>query len=278
MKVALSLTLALALVTGSQARSMHGHRVRAVPMNESIDGKIINGTPAELGQFPHLAHVHFYRGTSGYVCSGSMLAPNWVITAGHCVEDVDRFIITVGALNWREPEEGAVVSETTRSILHEMYDQPFGLNHDIGLIELTENIETTDNIAISEISKEIFGADVPVIVAGWGKTSDSGSASNILMYNDGGVFTVSNEKCIETFGPLTVTDAHICTTAGPEGGTCNGDSGSPLNYREEDGRLVTIGLCSFGSSAGCEAVGYPKGFTRISSYIDWIEENSGVTL
>jgi len=278
MKTLFSLTLALLLVTGSQARSMQSHRVRAIPKNESLDGKIINGTPAELGQFPHLAHVHFYRGSSGYVCTGSMLAPNWVITAGHCVDGADRFEITVGAVNWREPEEGAVVSETTRSILHELYDQPNGLNHDIGLIELTENIETTDNIAISEISKDTtFGADVPVIVTGWGKTSDTSSSSSILMYNDGDVFTISNVQCAGTYGFDTVTPDHICIAAGPQGGTCNGDSGSPLNFREEDGRLVTIGLCSFGPSAGCES-GLPEGFTRTASYIDWIEENTGLTL
>jgi len=278
MKAALSLTFALILIAGSQARSMHGHRVKAVPINEAPGGKIINGTPAELGQFPHLAHIHFYRGTSGYLCTGSLLAPNWVITAGHCVEDADRFIITVGALNWRYPEEGAVVTETTRSILHELYDIPNDLNHDIALIELTENIETTENIAIGEIRKEFLGdAPQPVVIAGWGKTTDTSSASDILMYNDGDVFTVTNEQCQGTFGTDTVTPDHICTTGGPEGATCNGDSGSPLNYREEDGRLVTIGLSSFGSSAGCES-GFPKGFTRISSYIDWIEEHSGTTL
>lgn len=50
-----------------------------------------------------------------------------------------------------------------------------------------------------------------------------------------------------------------------------GDSGGPLNYNG-----VTIGITSFGASAGCEA-GYPDAFTRVSAYLDWIQTQTGVT-
>jgi secreted trypsin-like serine protease len=56
-----------------------------------------------------------------------------------------------------------------------------------------------------------------------------------------------------------------------------GDSGGPLVYLENDGRYTEVGIVSFGSSAGCQR-GYPAAFTRVTSYVDWIESNTGISL
>jgi secreted trypsin-like serine protease len=53
-----------------------------------------------------------------------------------------------------------------------------------------------------------------------------------------------------------------------------GDSGGAL-VTEIDGNYTQIGIVSFGAAAGCE-LGYPQGFTRVTSYLDWIEINSGI--
>jgi secreted trypsin-like serine protease len=56
-----------------------------------------------------------------------------------------------------------------------------------------------------------------------------------------------------------------------------GDSGGPLIYQEDDGRYTEVGIVSFGATAGCEK-GYPAGFTKVTSYLDWIESNTGIAL
>jgi len=56
-----------------------------------------------------------------------------------------------------------------------------------------------------------------------------------------------------------------------------GDSGGPLVFREDDDRDTEVGIVSFGSSSGCEA-GYPAVFTRVTSYLDWIQTNTGVVI
>lgn len=53
-----------------------------------------------------------------------------------------------------------------------------------------------------------------------------------------------------------------------------GDSGGPLTV-EENGRTFLIGLVSFGRKAGCEK-GYPAVFTRITSFMTWIEKHSDI--
>jgi len=55
-----------------------------------------------------------------------------------------------------------------------------------------------------------------------------------------------------------------------------GDSGGPLVYLESDGIYTQVGIVSFGAAAGCE-LGYPVGFTRVTSFLSWISETTGIT-
>jgi hypothetical protein len=56
-----------------------------------------------------------------------------------------------------------------------------------------------------------------------------------------------------------------------------GDSGGPLVFREGDGRYTEVGIASFVHISGCEQ-GYPAVFTRVTSYLDWIETNTGIVI
>jgi secreted trypsin-like serine protease len=46
---------------------------------------------------------------------------------------------------------------------------------------------------------------------------------------------------------------------------------------EIDGANTQIGIVSFGAADGCE-LGYPDGFARVTSFLDWIETNSGIQI
>ena len=55
-----------------------------------------------------------------------------------------------------------------------------------------------------------------------------------------------------------------------------GDSGGPLVYVEH-GVHTQVGIVSFGSTAGCQ-LGYPVGFTRVTSYLNWIQSVTGISV
>lgn len=55
-----------------------------------------------------------------------------------------------------------------------------------------------------------------------------------------------------------------------------GDSGGPLIIRDEDGEITQVGVTSF--ITACENPERPAGFTRISSYLYFIAENSDYEL
>ncbi|KAG8233804.1 hypothetical protein J437_LFUL008024 [Ladona fulva] len=104
--------------------------------------------------------------------------------------------------------------------------------------------------------------------------SDSPGISDQLRYVSMPV--MSNDECSQVYGDV-ITDSKICTDTTGGRSSCNGDSGGPLVLMMNDGRYTEVGIVSFGSSAGCE-VGYPAAFTRVTSFLKWIETNSGITI
>lgn len=107
--------------------------------------------------------------------------------------------------------------------------------------------------------------------SGWGRYSDmSQSQSQFLKYV--ALPIVANTVCSSVYGTTVVRDTNLCTSTTATSGTCGGDSGGPLTANIT-GQNYVVGIVSFGAEAGCQ-LGYPAGFTRVTSYLDWIERTS----
>lgn len=109
-------------------------------------------------------------------------------------------------------------------------------------------------------------------VSGWGLDSDSASAiSSVLRFIN--IPVGSNTVCnLYYFGAIQST--HICASGDEGRSTCSGDSGGPLVLAATGEQ---IGVVSFGIALGCE-IGWPHVYTRVTSYLDWIENNSDVLI
>ncbi|XP_071450123.1 brachyurin-like [Hetaerina americana] len=232
--------------------------------------RIVGGETAQLGQFPYQAAVNI---DAGYFCGGSLISNNYVVTAGHCGVLGDSFTINLGSISPDKSESTRLVVRSTEPHVHEEYD-PNTLYGDICLLKLSQSIEFNENIAA--IALPSFSSDPPmyentqVIASGWGKTSDgAGSISSTLQYTP--LTTITNDECAQFYGD-TISISQICARGDNYQSTCNGDSGGPL-AAQDSGAPLLIGVISFVSGNGCES-GYPSGYTRVTTFRQWISNNS----
>ena len=105
-----------------------------------------------------------------------------------------------------------------------------------------------------------------VSVAGWGTTEFGGPVSSVLKMVT--LNTISNSLC--SFKMKNIDNNKICTFT-TRRDTCQYDSGANLCHFAS--RWYSVGLTSFG--IGC-ATDNPSVSTRVTSYISWIEQRSGV--
>lgn len=83
--------------------------------------RVINGVNATRGAWPWQVGLHTSYGT--FFCGGSLIAPNWVVTAAHCLEGMkpSRLKVRAGDLD-REVHEGSEQEvEVEKVIMHPKY-------------------------------------------------------------------------------------------------------------------------------------------------------------
>ncbi|MFO0738330.1 MAG: serine protease [Labilithrix sp.] len=206
---------------------------------------------------------------NGYqFCGGDLIADEWVITAGHCVnayyEDtggVDRIVIGRHSLSSSEGEE-RVVDHAYR---HESFNWQT-LDYDIGLLHLSQRstVPPSKLLTPALAARVVEGAGVTVV--GWGSTAEGSPTSDVLRQVT--LPVLSNEQC-RTFPHYAgVNRDQLCAgfvTGGYD--ACQADSGSPL-FMTIDGEPYQVGIVSWG--IGCARPGRPGVYTRLASYLGWV--------
>ncbi|XP_017018366.1 serine protease 1-like [Drosophila kikkawai] len=260
MKVLIVFALALAYASGSALRAA-----------SSPDGRITHGEDARTDQFPYQVGLSLKIGSSSAWCGGSLIGNEWVLTAAHCTDGVDSVEVYLGSTVRSSPKVKHHVSRDD-IIIHADWNSRT-LRNDISLIRIprVEYSSAIDRVELPKHESHYSSYDGDeVIASGWGRTSDAASAvAAHLQYAH--MKVISNSECKRTY-LTTIRDSNICVSTPAGVSTCNGDSGGPLVLASSK---VQVGLTSFGSAAGCEKE-YPAVFTRVTSYLDWIKEHTGI--
>ncbi|XP_055843050.1 chymotrypsin BI-like [Episyrphus balteatus] len=254
------------------------HRVEALRSSAAGDnGRITNGNLANPKQFPYQAGLMLHLAKGSAWCGGTLISNRWVLTAAHCTDSINSVDVYLGATdrsNRNEPGQKIIRVDKKDVIVHEQWN-PSTLMNDISLIKLPSPVSLNAYIQPAKLPK-MNGkysnyAGSKAIASGWGKITDSAtSATDKLRWIEVPVMT--NSACSPYFGG-SVKDTHVCISTKGAKSTCNGDSGGPLVLA--DGSNTVIGATSFGIALGCEK-GWPGVFTRVTSYLDWIQKKSGV--
>ncbi|KAJ3652931.1 hypothetical protein Zmor_018854 [Zophobas morio] len=249
----------------------------AKPPIENTDSRIINGNLATPGQFPWQAALFFQGGPDSkfWFCSGTIISPDWILTAAHCANEADSVLIYTAIIDISAEVEPTAIEN--KFIIHENFS-PDSLANDIALIRLTNSLTFDDGVRSISLSSEEVKESVTVTISGWGKTrANDSSISPLLNYVN--LVTISNEECQKAYGDSElILPEMVCaaTNPAPVQTPCNGDSGGPVVVDFDTDNPRHVAVISFVSDTGCES-GLPSGYTRTASFLDWIKEKTKIT-
>lgn len=260
--------VAIALVVLAAIASSAGARVPAA--RPFIQG----GTEHYL---PYLARISGETTEGGFSCSGTVIAPSWVLTAGHCVGKPEEsgaktfpasdFKVYTGNVNW-EKANVSTVSEALRDpgYTFALFKSPqLDVVDDVGLLHLSSPVAVepiTLASPASFASRVVEGAVVSA--AGFGLTEPQGIEPSKTMQLVTGLDVESLP------GPGEAGENNdVLIGSNQEKGTCEGDSGGPFI----DSTGEEIATTSFGPANACNSTDAQ----RIDKVDPWIEEHVQAT-
>lgn len=258
-------TLALALPASAAAKG---------PQAQT---SIINGDPASIADFPSLA---FIAAKNKFSCTGTVIAPRVVLTAAHCVEDLDlggfttprEYTVVTGRANPRQAGGGNVlrVSETH---VFPRFD-PGTAFGDAALLVLSSPTPAPPIPLAGAADAALYAGGAGVLLAGWGLTSPSAKAPPQTLHSTSNV-VLNPDACklrTQSYYPPYSTNGQMCTIDPPDrkNGGCFGDSGGPVIGQRPDGSPVEIGIVSTGGPQCSTKV--PNIFTRADLVSTWATE------
>ena len=216
--------------------------------------------------------VAFHRLGGGPMCSGTLVAATWVVTAAHCVwnDSLGKIDPYVGLLQV-STTAGYSRSNSATSPIRGVAVNPnyagWRTGSDIALIKVDDvfgglfsPIASADEITAYSDS---FSS---VIASGFGRTSDDGATSSIALETT--LTLLSRSACSNALAAdmQFLSATILCTRGSATAATCQGDSGGPLFLNTPSGRKLA-GATSFGATPCTLSRGY---FSNVSSYLQFL--------
>jgi hypothetical protein len=252
--------------------------------------------------------VAFYDAEGNFVhrCTGELLAPTVVLTAGHCPDDATGTgNLNASARIWFQQGAGTHYDPVTQhdpvtgypdsctgtggdqlgvlcATSHLMYN--FGFNafvgfpdiHDVGLVILDQPITGLGfaSLAAGGTLDNIAHASglglKTFTVSGYGISSSAHKGAVVTSFRER---LMGTEKLVNTGSSWTAgVTIQLNGNGGTRSGTCGGDSGGPVFYPQLSNRIVAV--TSYGKTIDCTGDGFYYRTDR-GVVLDWILAHAG---
>ena len=239
--------------------------VRALAKRTTKNARIIGGTNVVGKEFDDCVAVGDDR---RFGCTGTLIAANVVLTAGHC--EILHTRIFVG----NDTAKRGRVFRVKRHIRHPSWDSE--LNNDLMLLILEKPVTGVPprKLATSTVIDKATDARV----VGYGTTDLAGTtgygtkqqtdvpivspacSGRVSSRSDSTVYGCHTGKELVAGKPLLLHD------------TCRGDSGGPLYVLNKQGQWLLAGVTSRGTDLATTMCGDGGLYTRVDKYRTWITD------
>lgn len=244
---------------------------------------VIDGRTVAIEEYPWLAYIEGnLDGTGGFPfsCTGTVIAPRVVLTAGHCTDDLDAellnkpsgYLVATGVANHRHVPSDHVF-HVSRVLLYPGFNSTF-IHGDAGLLILSRPTSAPAIPLAGAGDGALYTGGTPIEIAGWG-LADPNKEDGPALLQAAKLTEQEPSRC-----HTSDTDLHLhfspalqlCALDTPEfkRSGCFGDSGGPAIAHRPDGSPVEIGIVSAGGLE-CEPR-VPNLYTRVDRISTWAEE------
>ncbi|NWY05021.1 TMPS2 protease, partial [Nothoprocta ornata] len=236
--------------------------------NANIMSRIVGGNLASLGQWPWQVSLHVQ---DIHICGGSIITPEWIVTAAHCVEgrysNPYSWKVYAGILNQKDMIfiNGYNVQKV---ISHPDYDAD-SKDNDVALMKLETPLTFNDNIRAVCLPNPgmMFQPNQECWISGWGAEAEGGKTSDSLRCAM--VRFIERSRCnyFSVYNGM-ILPTMICAGF-LRGGvdSCQGDSGGPL-VTNKNSLWWLVGDTSWGT--GCASPNKPGVYGNMTVFTDWI--------
>ncbi len=240
---------------------------------ESGDVKIVGGSDTDITVVPWQVSVQL---GSSHFCGGSIIAPEWILTAAHCVSGRSASSISVVAGITKLSQASTGQRRSVSSIITFPGFVGASQGKDAALLHLSSALDLSGTkaqaIAVGTlVDAKSFAPNKVALVSGWGTLSSGGSRPDTLQSVHAPI--LPNPIAQAAYAEETITSDQLAAGIMGEGGvdSCQGDSGGPLVVDSPRGPLL-VGIVSWGY--GCASPDYPGMYGRVSSFANWIAQET----
>ncbi|HEY6732110.1 MAG TPA: serine protease [Solirubrobacterales bacterium] len=252
----------------------------AAAANGEARASIIGGRGATIEEFPSLAYIEARIGKGGFACTGTVASPRVILTAAHCVEDLERGGFT-------KPGQFAVATGTTspskvlasnvfRVVETHVFPgfDPGSLRGDAAILVLDRPTAAPPIALAGPADAALYAGGASLQLAGWGLTSANATKGPETLRSTTMVVqspTFCKQKTTRYY-PVFSPAGQFCALDAPtkKSGGCFGDSGGPGIGQRADGTPVELGIISIGGPF-CNTK-FPNVLTRVDTVSGWVSE------
>ncbi len=241
---------------------------------QTFKQQIVGGQVADPNAYPWVARL--YVDNTIPTCGASLVAPNWVITAGHCVGNVPNKV-RLNPHSTTNPQASTEILDIEQIFVFPGFNLSLpGYNPDVCLIKLSNPAQSHPSIPIINQATDLSLIDPGdwSKALGWGSTNLAGTQSDLM--KEVAIEVISPSFCQNAYSTTLMNlyhqDSTICAgyLAGQTAaGAGSGDSGGPL-FVLKNGAPLLVGVVSGGGEVITTAE-KPGIYTNLYMVRDWIE-------